>query len=1026
MVLLTATLVAPGAAAAAARVREYTQVFTTYPFSDPNPVPVPGRIYPYFRFDGYTDVPVERAWTVVELENDYVRVLVLPEIGGKIWTAIDKTTGRPFIYYNHVVKFRDIAMRGPWTSGGIEPNYGIIGHTPNCATPVDYLAETRPDGSARVTIGVLDLLTRTPWRLEIALPSDAAYFTTRSLWQNTSALEQPYYTWMNAGLKAAGNLEFVYPGTHYLGHGGEVAPWPMHPTNGRNLAFYEQNDFGPYKSYHVFGKATDFFGAYWHDDGYGMARYSTRDDKAGKKIWIWGLSQQGMIWEKLLTDTDGQYVEVQSGRLFNQAAAESSRTPFKNRGFVPGTTDTWTEYWLPVKGTGGFVKANDLGALNVTREPGRLTLAFSPVQAASGRIEVFDGATLAASWDVRFTPLVPWRASVPSDIPDTRLRVRVLGARFEYVADPGADVIARPTVTPAGFGESSILGLHTSARELIRQRAYSDASRVIDACLQRDPLYAPALVDAAMLHLRRGDARAAFAHAQTALSIDTYDPAANYYYGRAAEALGRLADARDGFALAAQSAEWRGAAWFALGQAALREGRVEIAQHYAGTLTAHASLDVQGWQLLVVAHRLAGEADAAARGIARLLEIDPLNHVARFERALASGRDTEQTSFAHGVRGEMPHETFLEMAAWYVGLGREHEARTLLALAPSVPEVQYWRAWLSRTSEPTAAARHLADANAASPALTFPFRAESVPVFTWAVGQGDAWQPRYYLALIELGRGNDAVARALLRDVGNAPGYAPFYALRAGLPGEDPAMAATDLQRAMQLDPAQWRLAKQFVDLRISEARYADAVTLARAAYAKAPSNYIVGMQLARSLLLDEQPAAALEVLDRLKVLPYEGSVDGRRLSREAHLRLAMLAPDTRAARRHVADAQLWPEHLGAGKPYDADIDRRLDDYVAWRLGEIVAPGSDVAARDRVLVAGHGPAGVGGLVAALALRDAGRTDDARRAFDAWAGTEARAPFIAWGRALMAREAVALPALRHQMGDYGVLAAVWPD
>lgn len=233
--------------------------------------------------------------------------------------------------------------------------------------------------------------------------------------------------------------------------------------------------------------------------------------------------------------------------------------------------------------------------------------------------------------------------------------MRVLGARFEYVADPGADVIARPTVTPAGFGESSILGLHTSARELIRQRAYSDASRVIDACLQRDPLYAPALVDAAMLHLRRGDARAAFAHAQTALSIDTYDPAANYYYGRAAEALGRLADARDGFALAAQSAEWRGAAWFALGQAALREGRVEIAQHYAGTLTAHASLDVQGWQLLVVAHRLAGEADAAARGIARLLkESNPLNHVARFERALASGRDTEQTSFAHGVRGD-PH-----------------------------------------------------------------------------------------------------------------------------------------------------------------------------------------------------------------------------------------------------------------------------------------------------------------------------------------------------------------------------------
>ena len=139
-------------------------------------------------------------------------MIVLPEIGGKIWTAIEKSTGKPFLYDNHVVKFRDIAMRGPWTSGGIEANYGIIGHTPNCATPVDYLTRQNPDGSASVVIGALDLLTRTPWRLEITLPADKAYFTTRSLWQNTSALEQPYYTWMNAGLKAAGNLAVRLPG----------------------------------------------------------------------------------------------------------------------------------------------------------------------------------------------------------------------------------------------------------------------------------------------------------------------------------------------------------------------------------------------------------------------------------------------------------------------------------------------------------------------------------------------------------------------------------------------------------------------------------------------------------------------------------------------------------------------------------------------------------------------------------------------------------------------------------------------
>ena len=162
-----------------ATVREYRKVMRTYPYSDPNPIPVTGRIYPYFRFDLYTDTAVDREWTIVELENAYLTVRVMPEIGGKIWTAIEKRSGRPFIYDNDVVKFRDIAMRGPWTSGGIEANYGIIGHTPNCATPVDYETSTGAFG-ARVVIDVLDLLTRTPWRLEITLPPDAAYFTTRS------------------------------------------------------------------------------------------------------------------------------------------------------------------------------------------------------------------------------------------------------------------------------------------------------------------------------------------------------------------------------------------------------------------------------------------------------------------------------------------------------------------------------------------------------------------------------------------------------------------------------------------------------------------------------------------------------------------------------------------------------------------------------------------------------------------------------------------------------------------------------
>jgi hypothetical protein len=106
----------------------------------------------------------------------------------------------------------------------------------------------------------------------------------------------------------------------------------------------------------VFGKYTDFFGAYFHDEDNGMIRYSSHDDKPGKKIWIWGLSRQGMIWEQMLTDNDGQYVELQSGRLFNQNAEQSTYTPFKHAAFAPFATDTWKEFWYPVEHTKGIVK----------------------------------------------------------------------------------------------------------------------------------------------------------------------------------------------------------------------------------------------------------------------------------------------------------------------------------------------------------------------------------------------------------------------------------------------------------------------------------------------------------------------------------------------------------------------------------------------------------------------------------------------------------------------------------------------
>ena len=1019
-----------GQAASAATVREYKRVFRTYPYSDPNPIPAVGRVYPYHRFDGYTNTPVDREWTVVELENAYLRVWVLPEIGGKIWAAFEKSTGRSFLYNNRVVKFRDIAMRGPWTSGGIEANYGIIGHTPNCATPVDYLTRSHPDRSASVVIGTLDLLTRTSWRLEVTLPADRAYFTTRSYWYNGTPLEQPYYTWMNAGIKAAGNLELIYPGTHHIGHGGEVSPWPIDPGTGRNLAFYEQNDFGPYKSYHVIGRHAGFFGAYWHDDRFGMGRFARRDEKLGKKAWIWGLSRQGMIWEGLLTDEDGQYVEVQSGRLFNQAAEESTRTPFKHLGFAPHSADTWTEYWFPVKDTGGFVKADEHGALNVTAQDGRLRVAFSPLAPIEGLVEVRDGARVLLSKRVSLRPTETWAETIEADVPAGRLSVRIGDGLFEYDA-AADDRLSRPVASPPGFQWDSAFGLWVSGKEWIQQREYARAREALEGSLRKDPYSLPALGDLAMLDYRERRDQEAWDRTRVALSLDTYDPLANFVYGLASRRLGKSADAKDGFEVAALSPAMRTAAWAELAKTYLAEGRLSEADEYATKAATADPLALDPWQVRAVVARVRGDREAAGHCAERLLTIDPLNHFARLERYLSAPADESlKSSFVSGVRNELPHETFLELAAWYVAAGRGSDALQVLALAPPSGEVLYWRAWLAgrEGGDPAAAAGLLREADAASPAFVFPFRTESLDVFEWAARTSSSWKPKYYLALVRWGLNDVAGARDLLVGLAGAPDYAPFYAARAqALAPVAPERALADLERAAVLEPGAWRFGKLLAEHLLERGQPARAREIAARYAAASPGSYVLGLLHARTLAGTGGYAEADALLRRLQVLPFEGATDARTLYREVQLMLA--AGAYRAGRidtflERVKAARDWPERLGAGKPYPDNVDERLEDWMEATGLERLGRRSEADAIHARLAA-DSRRGFGLLLGALAQKRLDRAAEAARTLDEWAAGTGNPALAEWGRGLLSGSPVPLPPSMRAQLEPRILAEMGP-
>ncbi len=996
-------------------VKEYERTFTTYPYSDPDPIPQMSRIYPYFRYDGFTEKSVQKKWKIVELSNKYIRLLIMPQIGGKIWTAIEKSTGKEFIYFNHVVKFRDISERGPWTSGGIEPNYGIFGHTPDCFSPVDYRIRTNSDGSVSCIIGALDLLTRSTWRLEIKLSPNQAFFTTNSIWHNGSGMDEPYYSWMNAAVKAGDSLQFIYPGTNYIYHDGKSYDWPIDKDNGHNISWYSQNNFGGSKSYHVLGRFAEFYGVYWHNDNFGMAHCSPYGNKPGRKIWIWGLSPQGMIWKKLLTDTDGQYVEVQSGRLLNQAEPKSTFTPFKHKDFAPYATDKWKEYWMPVKGIDGFVSASPLGAMNVTQKDKHLVIGISPVRFFKGLLEVFDGSELLYSLEVNLKPMEPVKEIVQLSKVPTKLRVCIGGDKLVYNAGDG-DVLNRPLESPANFNWNSTYGHYIKGKEFERQREYVDANIQFQLCLDKDSNFLPALVEMASFANRKADYSEASKYAWKALSIDTYDPDANYQFGIASAGLGHNADTKAAFSLAALSLGWRSAASIELAKEYLREKQYDKALTSAKESLNYDRFNLDALKLEACVDRLRGDSSGSTAAIKTLLKLDPLNHFAQFEKYLtgmAGYRD-----FTSMIRSNLAYETYIELACWYHNVGLDKDALKVLKLAPRQTEILYWQAYLNKNMN------LLDTANAASPEFVFPFRKESIDVFEWADKHSNSWQPKYYLALIRWFHGQINKAKTLLATCGDKPKFAPFYAFRAQIIKSG---AMQDFKQSAKLDPNQWRYGEMIAQHYLNDLNFAEAESVAADYAQKFPENNALTILYTQCLINIGKYQAAEYLLKSSHLLPAEGVRLSHVLFREAYLMSAvrfMKEGEFHKALNMIDTARTWPENLGVGQPYPKDVDDRLEDWLTFQCYLKLGQEEEAHLTLKILALQLWPktgninnskqrffseeGRVGGLVHALALEEYGRTEESQKVLNNWMKLNLNSEVNQWAYKVLNGQSAVLP------------------
>lgn len=907
-------------------ITEETMLLETYGFNTPNPAPIlteNPKIYPYFKYEGYSHKSEKKEWKVVKLENDYIEVYVLPEIGGKVWGAIEKSTGNEFLYKNEVVKFRNIAMRGPWTSGGIEFNFGIIGHHPGTATPVDYLTRTNDDGSVSCVVGNLDLPSRTYWQVEIKLEKDKAYFETNASWYNGTPLNQSYYNWMTGAAVASDDLEFFIPGNGFLEHDGTWRKWPL-DEQGRNLAMYRNNDFGPAKSYHIVGDYQNYFGGYYHDRNVGFGHLSPYEQMPGQKLWLWALSRSGGIWEDLLTDTDGQYIEFQAGRLFNQYSP-GVENPITQANFDPYVMDSWQEQWFPIKEIGGMEAASKYGVLNVERNGNSAYLGINALQAFNEPLHIFVNGKELPVENLKLEPMEVFEKTIPCKDSDV-LEVRLGNNRLNYISK-SKTLLKRNFEQTPDFKISKIEKLYHEASEAVKFREFALAEVKLDSLLADAPYHSGGLTLKSSTEFIKTEYDSALEYANKTLQLDIYDPTANYLSGIAYWAQKDALNALEAFGWAARAIQYRSVSYAQMAEIHLHQGNLETAEEYAIKALDFNQHNLNARQVLLVVHRLNKDSSAFNEQLSEISKISPIHHFASFEEILFSNKEPDL--ILKHIQNEFTNETLLELALSYLNLGQKETALHVLNISTD-SKSKLLLAYLGREDGAQKSTAVLNQLSTQSPDFMFPYRREMLPVLEWAASTNNHWTFKYYLAQNYLAVGLEKKGKQLLKECGDVPDNDTFYRFRAkALHDESYEMQSKDFQKALALKQGYWKNWDDLILFQLKHEQNDAAVALGKKAVKKFPDNYNVGLSYAKALLAINDYPKAITVLNGLRILPFEHASESKRIYTQAHTYLArkyMGKNQFGKAIPLLEASKKWPENLGVGAPYNPD--ERMADYL--------------------------------------------------------------------------------------------------
>jgi len=791
-----------------------------------------GAVYPYPVIDQVADVPTPETWTAVYLENRYLKIMLLPELGGRVQMALDKTNGYHFIYYNQVIKPALVGLAGPWISGGIEFNWPQH-HRPSTYMPVEWQLIEHADGSATVVCAEIERMFFTKGLHAFTLHPDRAVLQIDVQLSNRTDQPQTFLWWANPAVHVNDDYQSVFPPDVHavMDHGKrDVSDFPIATGTYYKVNYAPGTDISRYKnipvptSYMAHHSDFDFVGDYDHGRSAGMLHVANHHLVPGKKQWTWGNSTFGQAWDRHLTDSDGPYIELMCGAFTDNQPDFSW--------LMPGEEKRFRQSFLPYKAIGPATQANEdavlrLGIADDNAELGvyvtqprtvRVVLAVAGVEHWARTAELSPEATLSGS------------IALPPGTTATSVTVRVLAAdgrellTFTPLAPETAPrpEPARPAPPPSEVASNEELYLHGLHLEQYRHATFAPEPYYQEA-LRRDPGDSRCHVALGRLLWRHGQFAAAEAHLRAAIERLTqrnpnpYDGEAHYQLGLVLTFQGRLSAAFDAFYKATWNAAWQDSAFFQLARLAATQGAFEQALGLTedGLRRNHSHHPTRHLKIALL--RRLGRADEAAREIARALELDPLEYGALWERELAGAGGPN----AFAVLAAKNTHLYVELALDYARAGLHAEALTLLGAAPTPdPLVHYYRAVsLAALGEFAAARGAVATAEGLSPDGCFPHRVEALLALQNAQRlNSEAARAPYYLgnfwyaqrqydeaiAAWEQARARDPRFPTVQRNLGLA-----YYNKR-----NDATRALAAYEAAVALDPADARVLFEYDQLR--------------------------------------------------------------------------------------------------------------------------------------------------------------------------------------------------------------------